>query len=61
MIKALANLFRGLHLMIGISLPGPEVSEGNFVLAWFLAIASTVAASALLIYLILRLFSASGN
>ena len=61
MIKALANLFRGLHLMIGISLPGPEVSESKFVLVWFAAIAATIAASAFVIYLILRLFASSGN
>jgi 7,8-dihydro-6-hydroxymethylpterin-pyrophosphokinase len=61
MIKALANLFRGMHLMIGISLPGPEVSERNFVLTWLAAIASTVAACGLVIYVILHLFSASGN
>jgi 7,8-dihydro-6-hydroxymethylpterin-pyrophosphokinase len=61
MIKALANLFRGLHLMIGISLPGPEVSERSFVLAWLVAIASTVAASGLVIYVILRIFSSTGN
>jgi 7,8-dihydro-6-hydroxymethylpterin-pyrophosphokinase len=61
MINALANLFRGLHLMIGISLPGPDVSERNFVLAWLAAIASTIAACVVVIYFILRLFSASGN
>ena len=61
MIIALANLFRGLHLMIGISLPGPNLSDRNFVLAWIVALVSTVAASGLLIYLILRLFASSGD
>jgi 7,8-dihydro-6-hydroxymethylpterin-pyrophosphokinase len=61
MIKALANIFRGIHLMIGISLPGPNVSERTFVLSWLMAITATIAASGLVIYLILRLFASSGN
>jgi hypothetical protein len=61
MIKALANFFRGIHLIVGISLPGPNVTERTFVLVWLFSLAATSAASALLIYLVLRLFASSGN
>jgi 7,8-dihydro-6-hydroxymethylpterin-pyrophosphokinase len=47
--------------MIGISLPGPSVSERTFVLSWLIAITATIAVSGLVIYLILRLFASSGN
>jgi 7,8-dihydro-6-hydroxymethylpterin-pyrophosphokinase len=61
MIKSLASFFRGIHLIVGISLPGPNVSERNFVLTWLFALAATFAVSGLLIYGVLRLFASSGN
>lgn len=34
MIKFLANMFRGLHIVVGISMPPPEQNERVFVLTW---------------------------
>ena len=41
MIKFLAQLFRGLHYIIGISEPPPGTSERTFVFARLVGIAST--------------------
>ena len=40
MIKFLAQLFRGLHYIVGISAPPPGTSDRTFVLAWLGGIAS---------------------
>ena len=48
MIKFLARIFRGLHLIIGISEPAPGTSERAFVFAWLGAIAFIVAFCAIL-------------
>lgn len=34
MIKFLAQLFRGLHYIVGISVPPPGTSDRMFVFAW---------------------------
>jgi hypothetical protein len=34
MIKLLAQLFRGLHYIVGISAPPPGASDRTFVFAW---------------------------
>ena len=34
MIKFLAQLFRGLHYIVGISTPPPGTSDRMFVFAW---------------------------
>jgi hypothetical protein len=34
MIKFLANMFRGLHMVVGISLPPKDQSERVFVFTW---------------------------
>jgi membrane-associated protease RseP (regulator of RpoE activity) len=42
MIKFLAQLFRGLHFIIGISAPPPGASDRTFVFAWLGGIAFIV-------------------
>jgi len=37
MIKFLAQLFRGLHYIVGISAPPPGTGDRTFVLAWLAA------------------------
>jgi len=39
MIKFLAQLFRGLHYIVGISAPSPGTSDRKFVFAWLGGIA----------------------
>ena len=39
MIKFLADLFRGLHYIVGISEPPPGTSERKFVFTWLVGIA----------------------
>jgi hypothetical protein len=43
MIKFLAQLFRGLHYIVGISAPPPGTSDRTFALAWLGGIASIAA------------------
>ncbi|HKY04718.1 MAG TPA: hypothetical protein VJQ56_07510 [Blastocatellia bacterium] len=55
MIKLLANLFRGLHLIIGITALPPDATpaqERNFVLMWVGIIAAVIAWCAFLVYLV---------
>ena len=40
MIKFLAQLFRGLHYIVGISVPPPGTSDRMFVFAWLGSIRS---------------------
>lgn len=56
MIKFLAKLFRGLHLIFGVSAPPPGQNERSFVLAWLGIIAALVAFCVLLTYLIPYLY-----
>jgi hypothetical protein len=39
MIKLLAQLFRGLHYIVGISEPPPGTSDHKFVFTWLVGIA----------------------
>ena len=52
MIKFLAQLFRGLHYVVGISAPPPGTSECKFVFAWLGGIAVIVAFGMILLYVI---------
>ena len=42
MIKALANIFRGVSLVFGISAPPPDQDQRQFVMIWLGIIAVTV-------------------
>jgi hypothetical protein len=55
MIKLLANFFRAFHLIVGISLPPPSVSDGRFVLWWVGGISVISGLFALMFYIVLRL------
>jgi hypothetical protein len=53
MIKFLAQLFRGLHYIIGISEPSPGTSDRMFVFAWLGGIAFIVAFFLIFLYYII--------
>jgi hypothetical protein len=55
MIKFLANLFRGVSYIVGVSAPPPGENERPFVFMWLGIIVFGAAVSALLLYLILRM------
>jgi hypothetical protein len=55
MIKFLANLFRGVSYIVGVSAPQPGENEHSFVFMWLGIIVFGAAVSALLLYLILRM------
>lgn len=40
MIKLLAEFFRQVHYMVGISLPPPTTSDRTFVCVWLVSIAA---------------------
>jgi hypothetical protein len=44
MIKILAQLFRGLHYVVGISAPPPGTTDRKFVFVWLIGIAFVAAA-----------------
>jgi hypothetical protein len=50
MIKFLAQLFRGLHDVVGISAPPPGTSDRTFVFAWLGGIAFIVAFFLILVF-----------
>jgi hypothetical protein len=52
MIKFLADLFRGLHYIVGISAPPPGTSDRKFVFAWLVGIAFVAAAFVALVLII---------
>lgn len=56
MIRLLAKLFRGLHLIFGVSAPPPGQNERTFVLAWLGILAFLAALGALLTYVIPYLY-----
>lgn len=56
MVKLLADFFRELHYIIGISLPPPGVSDRRFVLWWLGSIAVVLAVSVMLFYIIIALY-----
>jgi hypothetical protein len=51
-IKFLAQIFRGVHYIVGISAPPPGPNERTFVLAWLGAIAFIVGFVMILFYVI---------
>jgi hypothetical protein len=55
MIKFLANIFRALSMIVGISTPPPGHDERRFVLLWIGIIGTVVVVSMLLFYLITRM------
>jgi hypothetical protein len=56
MIKFLASLFRGLHLIFGVSAPPPGQNERSFVLAWLGILGFLAGVGVLLTYLIPHLY-----
>ncbi|HTC65543.1 MAG TPA: hypothetical protein VK685_00300 [Candidatus Acidoferrum sp.] len=52
MIKFLADLFRGLHYIVGISAPPPGTSDRKFVFVWLVGIAFVAAAFVALVLII---------
>jgi hypothetical protein len=53
MIKFLAQIFRGIHYIIGISEPPPGTSDRTFVFAWLGFIALFVAFCLVLFWYVL--------
>ena len=53
MIKLLAELFRGLHNIVGVSEPAPGTSERTFVFAWLGGITFLVAFFVILVFYII--------
>jgi hypothetical protein len=53
MIRVLAQLFRGLHYVVGISEPPAGTSERKFVLVWLGGIAFVVGFFAILVFYII--------
>jgi hypothetical protein len=56
MIKFLANLFRGIHFMLGITAPPPGPNDRRFVLAWLLILLAFIAFCATLLHVIPQLY-----
>jgi hypothetical protein len=52
MIKFLAQLFRGLHYIVGISEPPPGTSDRKFVFTWLAGIAFVAAVFVALVLLV---------
>ena len=55
MIRFLANIFRGLSYIIGVTAPAPGQNERSFVFWWIGMIAVVLAAFARILCLLLRL------
>jgi hypothetical protein len=51
-IKFLADLFRGLHYIVGISEPPPNTSDRKFVFTWLVGIAFVAAVFVALVLII---------
>jgi hypothetical protein len=58
MIALLAKLFRGLHLIIGISAPPPGQNDRAYVFTWLGITFFVLAFAALLLYAIPHLYFA---
>ena len=56
MIALLAKIFRGLHMIVGITAPGPGQNERSFVLMWLGIIAFVIAFCAFVFYLMVNVF-----
>jgi len=52
MIKFLARFFRGLHYIVGVSEPPPDISDRKFVFVWLVAVAVVAAVFLTLILII---------
>lgn len=52
MIKRLAKILRGVHLVIGVSAPPPGASDRTYVYVWLGVIAAVVIFCVLLFYAI---------
>jgi len=52
-IKLLAQLFRGLHNIVGVSEPAPGTSDRTFVFAWLGGITFLVAFFVILVFYII--------
>jgi len=56
MIKFLARVFRGLHLIFGVSAPPEGQNERTFVLIWLAVLGFLAASVVLLTYLVPHLY-----
>jgi hypothetical protein len=56
MIALLAKMFRGLHMIVGITAPGTGQNERSFVLMWLGIIAFIIAFCAFVFYLMAYVF-----
>jgi hypothetical protein len=56
MIEFLAKIFRGFHLIFGVSAPPPGHNERKFVFAWLGIIACVIAFCMVLFYVIPALY-----
>ena len=56
MIALLAKIFRGLHMIVGITAPSPGQNERSFVLMWLGIIAFIIAFCAFVFYLMVNVF-----
>jgi len=57
MIHLLANLFRGLHMFLGITVPPDGYDERKFVLIWLSAIFLFIGAFVLLFLFIAKMYT----
>lgn len=55
MIKFLANLFRGLSYVLGVTAPPPEQDQRSFVFMWLGIVALVVAFCIVLFYALSRM------
>jgi hypothetical protein len=55
MIKFLANLFRGLSFILGITAPPPEEDQRSFVFMWLGILVFVLACCGVLLYAISRM------
>jgi uncharacterized membrane protein len=56
MVKFLANIFRGLHFMLGITAPPASDNERNFVFTWLAVLFFFALFCGFLLYLIPHLY-----
>lgn len=57
MVRLLARFFRGLHMVLGITVPEESSDERKFVLIWVGAILAFVATVALLFLFIAKMYT----
>lgn len=56
LIAFVANILRVVHLFVGVSAPPPGSGDKGLVLMWLVIASVVVAWSALMVYLMLRVF-----